>query len=315
MVNTGQLVTASVLVLACSLRTPDLQAQAPPQGQAAPASAELRFEAASIKPNNKTFEEHFLRQGSGEPAFSGVRTLPGGRLQASYATIRPLIGRAFELRPYQLEGGPAWLESDKYDINATAGREATPAEFNAMLRSLLAERFKLRTRVVTKQAPTYVMSLARSDRRLGPGIKPASADCVATVARRQAEGPGAARPPIPLEPDAAPMCGSNIMGVGKMGGRRMSMGGTALSTLIMFLTAEVDAPIEDRTGLPERYDIVIEFHSTVTERLQGLRTSGDTPTAPALRDALRDQLGLSLEKTTGPLPITVIESIERPTPD
>ena len=122
-------------------------------------------------------------------------------------------------------------------------------------------------------------------------------------------------PSIPREPDPAPVCGSNIAGVSTMGGRRMSMGGTALSMLILLLTGEVDGPIEDRTGLAERYDIVIEFHSTLTERFEGLRTSGDTPTAPALRDALRDQLGLALEKTTGPLPMVIIESIERPSPD
>src|SRR5688572_17405475 len=109
--------------------------------QSAPAApGDLRFEVASVKPNAKTFSEHFL--GGGE-AFSGMRTLPNGTLQASWIDLRGLIRRAYDLRPYQLEGGPGWLDTDKFDIMARAGRDATPAEPNSMLRSLLAERFAL----------------------------------------------------------------------------------------------------------------------------------------------------------------------------
>lgn len=84
-------------------------AQEPP----GPSSADLRFEVASIKPNKKTFQEHFL---GGQGAFSGMRALPGGRKEASYMAMRPLIMRAYEVKFFQLQGGPAWLDDERYDI-------------------------------------------------------------------------------------------------------------------------------------------------------------------------------------------------------
>ena len=300
----------ALIVLALAALGHPLRAQAP-----APAAnaTEMRFDVASIKPNRETFEEHFIRPASnGQSSFSGVRTMPGGRLQASWASIRPLITRAFEITPLQLEGGPSWLEDDKYDIDAKAGREATTAELNAMLRTLLAERFKLRTHVVTRQVPVYAITLARSDGRLGPNLKPTSPECMATPAKRQ---PGE-QPPLPppgARDDAAPTCGLNWVGGGS-GGRRLSWGGTTMAALVNYLKPEFDGPVEDRTGLPGHFDVVLEYESTVLQRA-GRAPIGDPSTAPVLRDALQSQLGLKVEKSTGPLAITVIDAIERPTPD
>jgi len=94
-----------------------------------------------------------------------------------------------------------------------------------------------------------------------------------------------------------------------------SFGGTTIQALVFFIGAELDGPLEDRTGLTGQFDLMLEFQSAVMERLGGLPAAGDTPTAPALRDAVRDQLGLKIEKTIGPVTFTVIDSIERPTPD
>ena len=95
----------------------------------------------------------------------------------------------------------------------------------------------------------------------------------------------------------------------------MSFGGTTIQALVFLLGAEFDGPLEDRTGLTGQFDLVLEFQSAAMERISGLPATGDTPTAPALRDAVRDQLGLKIEKTTGPVTFTIIDSIERPTPD
>jgi len=308
-VSCTQIRTALLLLALAALGNP-VRAQAPPPAATA---TEMRFDVASIKPNRETFEEHFIRPASnGQSSFSGVRTMPGGRLQASWASIRPLITRAFEISPLQLEGGPSWLEDDKYDIDATAGREATTAELNAMLRTLLAERFKLRTHVVTRQVPVYAITVARSDGRLGPNLKPTSPECVATLAGRQ---PGE-RPPLPPPGAAdivAPTCGLNWVGGGSAG-RRLSWGGTTMAGLVNYLKAEFDGPVEDRTGLSGNFDVILEYESTVLQRA-GRAPVGDPSTAPTLRDALQNQLGLKVEKSTGPLAITVIDAIERPSPD
>jgi uncharacterized protein (TIGR03435 family) len=310
-----------------SLPGPGLRAQAPtapaapitaPFGPALPpgpvGATELRFEVASIKQNKKTFAEHFMAGGTtGQGAFSGVRTLPGGRLEASYASIRPLIMRAFEVKHFQVEGGPAWLDDDRYDINATAGRDVTPAEMNAMLRSLLVERFKLRAQIVPRQMPVYALVRAHSDGRLGPNVTKTSDECVATIARQRAEGTRPTRPAPGQEP--APICGLNWVGQGETGGQRLSYGGTTIPGLMTSLQGEFDGPFEDRTGLDGQYDVVLEFHSTLMERLGQAAVGAEPSSAPTLRDAFVNQLGLKVERTTGEIPMVVIDSIERPSPD
>ena len=296
---------ALVCAAALALSTSDLGAQSGPA-----ASGDLRFEVASVKPNSKTFNEHFL-SGGNSGAFSGVRTMPNGTLQASWVALRVLIRRAYDLKPYQLEGGPGWLDTDKFDIMARAGRDATPAELNAMLRSLLEERFALRVRRESREADVYALTKARSDGRLGPNITPASADC----AERLDRGEVASTPPPPrVETEPAPVCGRNWKG-GSNGGTRWSLGGVKMDMLLVLLGAEFDGPLEDRTTLTGRYDIVLEYHSTLMERLEGIRPDSPTPTAPALRNALRDQLGLKVETAKGTVPVIVVESAARPTPD
>ncbi len=86
-------------------------------------------------------------QSGGPPAFPrfGIQTQPGGRFTAGTSTLKQLIAEAFEVKDYQIEGGPPWLTTDYFEITANAGADATPADVKAMLRTLLADRFGLRT--------------------------------------------------------------------------------------------------------------------------------------------------------------------------
>jgi uncharacterized protein (TIGR03435 family) len=305
---TGLLRTTGILLLAGAAAVSATRGSRLDARTAQGAGPELRFEVASVKPNPKTFNEQF--QGGGQ-AFSGVRILPGGTLQASWVNLRSLIRRAYDLKPYQLEGGPAWLDMDKFDIIAKAAREATAAELNAMLRALLAERFALRVRVEDRPGDVYALTKARDDGRLGPGITPTSAECAGRLDRGEAT---AIPPPRPPQPNPAPLCGQNWRG-GSGTSTRWELGGAKMDFLIVLLGAEFDGPLVDRTELTGRYDIVLEYHSTLTERLQGVSTDTTAPTAPALNDAVRGQLGLRIEKTRGTIPVTIIEAVERPSPD
>jgi uncharacterized protein (TIGR03435 family) len=233
------------------------------------------------------------------------------RFRASWTDLRSLVRRAYDLKPYQLEGGPSWAETEKFDIMARAGRDATPEELNAMLRALLAERFALRTRVENRPGDVYALTRARTDGRLGPAMTPASAECAGQLDR----GEPVALPPPPSPGVApAPVCGRNWRG-GSAGSTRWALGGVTIDTLVFLLGAEFTGPLEDRTGLSGRYDIVLEYHSNLAERLEGIRPDDGTPTAPALNDALREQLGLRVERSRGTIPVTIIEAVSRPTPD
>src|SRR5262245_32306868 len=105
-----------------------LPAQTPPVAQEAkPAAADARFDVASVKPQQQTIAEAVqANQGNLNAVFEsvGIRTLPGGRLTARFVTLRALILRAYDIKDYQLEGGPAWVGSANFEINAKAAGEA-----------------------------------------------------------------------------------------------------------------------------------------------------------------------------------------------
>src|SRR5262245_57918586 len=90
------------------------------------------FEVASVKPND-----------SGEMR-SNVGIRPGGRLIATNATLKTLITVAYQVKDFQISGGPGWIDTDKFDINAVASEKASPEQTLLMLQSPLADRFKLK---------------------------------------------------------------------------------------------------------------------------------------------------------------------------
>lgn len=285
--------------------TPSL-AQSPP----APA-----FEVASVKPN---------RSGAGFTTF-GVR--PGGRFMATNASVRDLIRLVYQVQDFQIEGAPAWIATERYDINAKAEGElpmlppdletaAPPLAFQ-MVRSLLADRFQFAAHLQTKDAPTYALVMARNDRRPGPQLQTSQVDCAAIRAARGAVprgGPGLLPPPPPPPPPPGPgqhpVCGvSNAPGY-------LGAGGMALSALTPALSRIVGRPVVDRTALAGSFDLTVEY---MPEQLRpsDMPLPGSLPPpradAPSIFAALQEQLGLKLEAQRGPIEFLVIERIERPT--
>jgi bla regulator protein BlaR1 len=271
---------------------------------------EKRFDVASVKPAVSPAESLGF----------GMRTMPGGRFQALSVTLKQLVAEAFEVKDYQLDGGPKWLTTDFFSINASAGGEATKDEIHVMLKALLADRFALKTRLETRQAAVYALSLARSDGRLGPGLKPTSAECLAQIEAQRKQRATSSQPPPPpprLDPRGLPMtpiCGRSMTSNGP-NGAMMLYSATEIKSLVSIVSGELAGPAVDRTGLTGPFDVVLQFTS---ERLGGRRgldpNSNDTP-APPLPIAFEKQLGLKVEKQLGPLPIVVIDSAGHPTAD
>ena len=81
-------------------------------------------------------------------------------------TARQLILQAYQLKPYQLSGGPDWLNSDRFELAAKAAGPAEPDELCRMLQTLLAERFQLAIHRETRETPVYAMSVAKSGLKL-----------------------------------------------------------------------------------------------------------------------------------------------------
>jgi uncharacterized protein (TIGR03435 family) len=279
-----------------------LAAQTP---QSAPTPA---FEVASIKPNNS---------GDGRVM---MQNQPG-RYIATNVTLRLLIRNAYQLQDFQITGGPSWLASDHFDINAKVPDEframappapgSGPGPLQLMIRSLLAERFKLVVHNETKESPIYALILARSDGKLGPGLKKSNVDCAALFAAGRARG--GAMPPPP-QPGERMQCGMRI-GPGNL------MGGGALmpqfaNTLGMF----AGRIVVDRTGLEGAYDVDLTW--TPDQMPQRPPGAGDgppqingvavDPNGPSLFTAVQEQLGLKLDSQRGPVEMLVIDRAEKP---
>ena len=132
------------------------------------------FEVASVKPSNPNPDpSNPLSQ------IALMLPQPGGRFTATNTPLRMLIMAAYELKQdAQLAGGPPDLLAAKYDITArTAAATLGMKELPQLLRSLLADRFKLKTHTESRELPIYDLVLARSDGRLGPDLRPSKSDC------------------------------------------------------------------------------------------------------------------------------------------
>jgi uncharacterized protein (TIGR03435 family) len=239
-------------------------------------SVDMAFEVASIKPN---------RSGGTNSSTSGR----AGSFTASNVTARELIIYAYRLRPFQLDGGPGWIRSDRFDVQARPPENAT--DNRAMTRALLRDRFKLVAHTETRQEQVYALVLARPDGRLGSQLKASTLNCATSQ-------PGVASP-----------CGTNTSvndTVGRMTGTGQSMeslvtalGGFGLSRMVL-----------DRTGLKGQFDFELRW---TPDNLRA--TAGQANDAPSIFAALQEQLGLRLESQRGPVEFLIVDTIEQPTPD
>src|ERR1043166_3209326 len=118
-----------------------------------------KVEVATVKPN-VTGETNgaFLRQ-------------PGGRFVAANATLKGLIAYAYRIRSDQIVGGPSWIDSDHWNVEARAEEGSIPTPtgpldmdvpdaYALMLRSVLIDRFQLKIHPETKEAPAYNLVVA-----------------------------------------------------------------------------------------------------------------------------------------------------------
>jgi uncharacterized protein (TIGR03435 family) len=281
------------------------QAQAP----AATDLASLTFEVASVKSN---------KSGDGRVMIGG----PPGRFNVTNMPLRGIIGFAYGLQPFQLVGGPAWINDDRFDIVAKTPANTppslmlgagSPGPMQYMMQNLLADRFTLKVHTESREMPIYALVLARSDGKLGPKLQPASVDCAALRGR----GPGGG-PPAPPAPGQRPPCGM-MMGIGSF-----AAGGVPLSVLATTLSQRVGRIVVDRTGLSGSYEFNLDFTPDQMPPAGGpgpVAPPGAPalppvdPNGPSIYTALQEQLGLKLDSQRGPVAVTVIDSVDHPTED
>lgn len=108
------------------------------------------FEVVSIRPNNCT------------GCFFGAPAFTAGSIVWKNVTAKRIILAAYHLTNYQFSGAPDWLDSDRFDLEAKAGKPADEGELRQMLQTMLADRFKLVVRHESKEMPVYIMTVGKN---------------------------------------------------------------------------------------------------------------------------------------------------------
>jgi bla regulator protein blaR1 len=260
------------------------------------------FEVASIKPNN-----------SGDWR-KGMGPAPGGRFTATNVTFRELVPFAYGLSQatanIRIIGGPSWIDSDRFDVDAKGEGMPTPQEMSAMLRTLLAERFKLAAHTDTRELPIYALVMAKGGGGFGPKLQRSNVSEAACAARRAAIRRNEPVPPV--LPGAVPVCGTGRSRPGSV----MAVG-YGLGWLTDTLGPFVGRVVLDRTGIAGLVDLNLEWTPDPIPQAQpdDPNPVRIDPNGPSIFSALQEQLGLKLESTKGPVDVLVVDHVEKPTED
>jgi uncharacterized protein (TIGR03435 family) len=266
-------------------------AAAAPGAQDAPTPV-LRFDVASVKPNN-----------SGEQPPRNLSLIPGG-VRVTNLPLSTVLWMAHRVQSDQVVDVPSWARTESFDIvgRAPAGVPVNVDTIFAMMLDLFAERFQLETRREMRELPVYTLIPVKPGGPLGSRLKQAGSECQITSPA------GVSAPP----PPALARCGATA----RPGS--ISVHGLPLTTLTRLVGPMVGRVVVDRTGLSGNWDADLEFAPESVSSASGalpLAPSGPATDAPSLFTAIQEQLGLKLESTRAPVEVIVIERLERPTPD
>ena len=237
----------------------------PPPPKTMPADAKPVFEVATIKPSRP------------EGRFS-LLVNRSGLLNTTNTSVADLLKFAYDLHPRQITGGPAWLETEKFDVTGKPDVEGIPsiAQLKMMVQKLLADRFQLTFHLTKKELSVYAITIAKGE--------------------------------VKMTKDEADPNGLPGFGRGPQG---LNVRNTTMAEFASMLQANIlEQPVVDQTGLgTARYDFMLKFTPDATQSQLGGPPPPNAPPAPAAGDldappdlftAFQQQLGLKLESTKAP---------------
>jgi len=235
----------------------------------------------------------------------------------------------------RVRGGPDWVRSALYTIEAVAAEAAdAQAMRGPMLRALLERRFGLKVHVETEQFPVPQLTVAPGGLKMkegtctpgpSPAPPPGETETAATAARRIVD---VVRRNLDAARRGAPISSCGIFVAMNGPNQVIVMNGFRAPEINVFLSRLLDAPIVNRTGIPDTasFSFVLEFvpdDSLGPESLKQFASDdrqiaddpSTVPRAPGIVTALEEQLGLRLERVRAPREFIVIDQVERPSPN
>jgi uncharacterized protein (TIGR03435 family) len=215
----------------------------------------------------------------------------GGRLSAA-TTLKLLIRTAFQIQDDQIVGGPDWLTTQRFEIDARSPADNDfYARLMGMMQALLADRFKLVTHTERRELAVFALERVKRDGALGPGLRPTAC------------------PDPSIDMAKVSPCVNISPGAGSLSTR-----GIPVKQFIEYLSANLGRVVVDRTGLQDRYDIDLKWTPEQPARPGAAAPAAD-PDAVSIFTALQEQLGLRLDSTRDKVDVLVIDSVEQPTPN
>jgi uncharacterized protein (TIGR03435 family) len=233
----------------------------------------LHYEVASIKP--------------AQPGERGMaRPEPGGqRYRGTNLVLKAYISSAFQLKADQVVGAPAWVDTDRFDIEAQAEKPSSLEQHHLMMRSLLTDRFHLRFHFETREMSLYSLTVDSGGAKL-------------TLHDARNSG----------DPWIEPSMDAPLHA-------RWKATSSPMDLLAFRLGSVLDRPVIDQTGLKGEYDFTLAYTMDLPPNLPPNALLNGQPidvTGPSIFQALRQQLGLRLEPRKGPAQAMVIDHVEKP---
>jgi uncharacterized protein (TIGR03435 family) len=236
------------------------------------------------------YEVVSIRKSQSADGSSRIGPGPMGGVRAQNVTVLNLLVQAYDVRSYQFTGAPAWVQSDRFDINFTPDKPEAPItketsnqQLDAQigrnrqrLQAVLRDRFGLVLRAETKEMPIYALTIAKTGFKLTPNQDPQARTSIRTS-------------PKEITATAAP-----------------------LAFLCRNLAGVLGRFVRDETGLEGRFDLTLKWTANLTPQPPQSDQSVDEA-GGSIFTALQEQLGLKLASKRGPVPVFAIEKIERPT--
>jgi len=235
------------------------------RAQAGSTTSPAAFENVSIRP---------IEPGSGEK-LSRIGLKPGG-FEATNIPLAQLIEFAYGLGESQLSGGPAWVTSERYDLNATVDASVSDVQLRKGLQSLLVDRFKLAIHPETKEAPVYELLVAKGGPKMNEVQLPSTAP---------------KKSMIQFQP-------------GQLTGHQVGM--VQLARALSHLAGRL---VIDKTGLTGLYDFRLQW--TAAHASPAVPEGSLTPDEiTSLLAGVQEQLGLEMNEQTAPVDMLVIDHAE-----
>jgi uncharacterized protein (TIGR03435 family) len=232
----------------------------------------LEFEAAAIKPANP------------DQKGSGIR-IEKARIKVINAPLRFMVQYAWNVKDFQVVGGPSWAGTERYDVDAVSQKPFEGDDLRMMIRALLADRFKLAVHTETQEKPGYALVIAKN----GPKLPPAEDDRNRLFSRTAS------------------------------GDTTLTAKNVTMEEFASLLSTQLTAIVVDRTGLDGHFNCSFQWTPDQPTRPMISKSGEPIPAPPAdavpgpsIFTALQEKLGLKLESRKVPTEIIVIDRAEHP---